>query len=233
MISPELKRDLILSVGTHKGKRPLSPVEVAEGFEKAHASSMTEQEIVEMVQLRVPTMIGRFKRLLNLSPDQRHLVAWGSSSSTISFTAASEVARLHPNEHGVVLNSVLENGLNKNEVMQIVQIRNRSGKDISDCIADVLKLRPTIVRRHVFVGALTNEEILSYLDNLKQAGRDEILSNSLNDRIPAGIKWSGRLGKGQFSVVGGDRLSKFLNSLEPNFEHVINGWLLDEVKDAE
>ena len=103
---------------------------------------MTEQELAELVQLRYPTMIGRFKRLLNLSPELRHLVDWGSSNSTISFTAASEVARLDPDDHGAVLNSILENGLNKNEVMQVVQIRNRSSKNISECIEDVIKLRP-------------------------------------------------------------------------------------------
>jgi hypothetical protein len=193
---------------------------------------MTEQELADIVQLRFPTMIGRFKRLLNLPPNLRHLVDWGSSSSTISFTAASEVARLHPGEQEAVLNSVLENGLSKNEVMQIVQIRNRSGKDISECINDVLKLRPTVVRRHVFVGALTSEALLSKLSDLTQVDRNKILSDSLKGRIPSGVKWSGRLGKGQFSVVGGDRLADFLNGLEPNFEQAINGWLIDEVKNA-
>ena len=112
MIEPELMRNLILSVGTHKGKRPLSPVEVAEGFQKAEKSGMTDQELADLVQLRYPTMIGRFKRLLNLSPDLRHLVDWGSSSSTISFTAASEVTRLDQDDHWPVINSVLESGLN-------------------------------------------------------------------------------------------------------------------------
>ena len=232
MITPELKRDLILSVGTHKGKRPLSPVEVAEGFEKAQISGMTDQELADLVQLRFPTMIGRFKRLLNLSPDLRHLVDWGSSSSTISFTAASEISRLSPKDHYPVFSSVLENGLNKNEVMQIVQIRNRSGKGISECINDVLKLRTTIVRRHVFVGALTDGELKSKLSDLTQVERDKILSDTLKDRTPSGINWSGRLGKGHFSVVGGDDLAEHLNGLEPNFEQVINGWLIDEVKNA-
>lgn len=232
MIEPELMRNLILSVGTHKGKRPLSPIEVAEGFLKAENSGMTDQELADLIQLRYPTMIGRFKRLLNLPADLRHLVDWGSSSSTVSFTAASEIARLDPANQGPVIRSVLERGLNKNEVMQIVQIKNRSRKDISECIEDVIKLRPKITRRHVFVGALTDEELKDRLDNLTQAVRDSILSSAMKNNIPARIKWSGRLGKSQFSVVGGENLAEYLNSLKPNFEQVINNWLVDEVKNA-
>ena len=61
-ISPEDKRDLILSVGIHKTERPLSPIEVAELLEKLISSGTTKKEISKEILLD-STMISRFLRL--------------------------------------------------------------------------------------------------------------------------------------------------------------------------
>ena len=107
VISPENKRDLILSVGIHKKERPLSPVEVAELLQKLINSGTTKKEISQEIVLDL-TMISRFLRLLNLAPEIQHLIGWGGQSR-ISFSTASEIARLKTSaEHKFLAKSTLE-----------------------------------------------------------------------------------------------------------------------------
>lgn len=221
-------RDLILSVGTHRGQRPLSPIEVAELFNIAKEEGKTNRQIADMVLFKDTTMVGRFLHLLKLSSKVKHLVDWGPTGSTISFSTAAELLRLDVAEQGAVVDAALEHSLTKSEVAQIVQIRKRSNKDIGTCIDEILKSRPQIVRKHVFVGAIFEEKTSSFLKNLKQRERDILLRKIMAEVLP-GIEWSGRLGEKRFSLVGGEHLAQQLHTLEPDFEHVINQQLSKEV----
>ena len=62
-------RQLILSVGTHKSERPLSPVEVAQLMQKAVKAGENRKEIAARLLLEDSSIIGRFIRLLQLPPD--------------------------------------------------------------------------------------------------------------------------------------------------------------------
>ncbi|MGC4116784.1 MAG: hypothetical protein QM765_19940 [Myxococcales bacterium] len=89
-LSPEERKGLLLSVGTHRGRRPLSPIEVATLFKRDLAAGNTTGKLGPLVQLS-PTMIGRFVRLLSLSEDIRHLIGWqGAEEGSVSFTSAFE-----------------------------------------------------------------------------------------------------------------------------------------------
>ena len=65
-LSAEQQRDLILSVGTHKQERPLSPVEVAQFIDIEIKSGNTKPELSEERVLS-SYLIDRFFRLLRLS----------------------------------------------------------------------------------------------------------------------------------------------------------------------
>lgn len=229
-LSNELKRKLILSVGTHRGNRPLSPIEVAEGFEVARTEGMSTKEIARMVCLEGSTMIGRFMRLLQLSPEIRHIVDWRSSESTISFSAASEIVRLDLADQEIVIKAALENRITKTEIIEIVQIKQATDKEITLCIEDVLRRRPQIIKQFVFIGSICSKELSSVLTELTQIQRDNIFSEVLLSKLKLGTKWYGRLGKTRFSIVGGEMLSDQLKELEPDFEESINAWLLQKTR---
>jgi len=63
-----LKQRLIMSVGTHRRSRPLSPTEVSEGLMALEAEGMSAGDIARMLQLEGTSMLGRFSRLRKLSP---------------------------------------------------------------------------------------------------------------------------------------------------------------------
>ena len=223
-----VKQNLILSTGTHRSNRVLSPVEVSEGFKKLKDSGMSSREISDIVLFKDISMISKFERLLLLSPKIQHLIDWGSSSSTISFSSAAELARLDKEKDQELLSeAILKNKLSKQEVIQIIQIKRRSSKPILKCIDEIIKLRPEIERKFVFIGAIVNEHLRSILDKLTQNERNKLLLNSLNNQFQQNIHWEGRLGKDRFTLVGDEQFSQKLQNLG-NFEDAINQLLMKE-----
>ena len=167
-------------------------------------------------------MLGRFSRLRKLSPRVRHLVDWQGSSSTISFSTTSEMARLSSPEQEELARAVLQKSMTKGEVVQVVQLRERARRPVGESIEQVLEMRPRIVYREVFVGAIRDEAARAILEHLTQAERDALLQRALAAAIGSTGPWSGRLGQRFFTLVGGEQLAKGLNAMQPNFEAEIN-----------
>ena len=228
-LSPEIQRDLILSVGIHRTRRPLSPVEVAEAIETSLASGSTVQELAIELQLD-PTMVPRFPRLLKLPPEIRHLVDWGQGQSCLSFTAASHIARLaSTKEQQEVAEAALKHGLGKVATIQIVEIRERSGKPIAECIGDVLRMRPQIERRHLLIGAITSEKVRIALRRMTQQERDQLLKSAVISHSPKLPLWEGRLGMERFTLLGGEAFGAAVQRLPGGFEEAINAYVEEEI----
>jgi hypothetical protein len=171
-------------------------------------------------------MISRYIRLLGLSPEVQRLVDWGTSGSTIGFTAASELARLtNPTEQVQVCEAALQNRLKSSDVKQIVQLRLRS-MPLVECIENVLRQKPQIQRVNVFVGAVTSTEVASRLRGLTQEQRDDVLVEVLKERFPDLMNVTGRLGTQRFTVTGSDAAAKVLRAGPVDFETAINAALL-------
>lgn len=217
-----LKQRLIMSVGTHRRSRPLSPTEVAEGLRILEADGMSGSDIAGMLQLEGTSMLGRFARLRKLSPRVGHLVDWRGSSSSISFSTASEIARLPGPEQEELTHTALQKSMTKNEVVQVVQLRQRARGPVSECIEQVLRMRPRVVYREIFVGAIRDEAARARLEQLTQAERNSLLQRALASSLRSVAPWAGRLGQRFFTIVGGERLARVLNAMEPDFEAEIN-----------
>jgi hypothetical protein len=227
---PERLRDLILSVGTHRGDRPFSPIEVAESLTTSLNAGSTPLEIARTLGLEDTTMITRFRRLLTLAPDIRHLVAWRGSQASISLTVASEIARLPTqDDQRATGNAALTHNLTSSEVRQIVQIVLRGGNSASGAIEVVLQTRPQIIRRHVFIGAVLSEQLTLSLKEMTQLNRDALLESALHRPGSTLPEWNGKLGVDQFTLVGDENLAVALNSLPGGFEAAINRALEAEV----
>ena len=224
-LSPDEIQGLIMSIGTHRSNRRLSPSEVATLIEKAQAAGVDRRQIGE--RLRVdPSMLGRFTRLLSLPREVRELVDWGSAGGRLGMTGASVIARLtRKADQRELARAAVEHQLTAAELTQVAQTRERSGRSVSECVESTLQLRPTIERRYLFIGAITSDEASQELRNRSQIERDALLRTIIVARAPPGNLWSMRLGPSSFSLVGPESLSVWISSLPHNFEFEVNSWL--------
>ena len=197
--SQELK-DLLMSVGTHQKKRRLSPMEVSKILHKTISSGAGLEECRNFVQLKDRSVLKNFLTLSKLSPGLQHLVDWGQSDATISFTASTEISRLNEDEQQVLGENALKHRLRKNEVKQIVQLRRRSRRKIEDCIDEIVGMRPQIETRYMFVG-IVRKGLRRKLLEMKQLERDLLFSRVVFHAYPEIEKKSFRLGEEMFTIV--------------------------------
>lgn len=229
-ISTDIQKKLLLSVGSHKATRPLSPVEVAEAVQASLDAGSTLQDVAEFLHLEGTSVLTKFVRLLRLSREVRHLVGWGKSESTIGFTAASEVARLdEPDEQMQLCQAGLQHQLGSAEMKQILQLRRRSGQSINDCIAEILRLRPRIQRIHVFLGAVTSPELQHRLAAISQTDRDMAMRSAVKSAFPNLERFGCRLGSERFTITGDDEVSTELAQRGRDFEAAVNDALAEAV----
>ena len=223
-------RQLILSVGTHKSERPLSPVEVAKFMRRTLDMGEKRAAIADRLHLDDSSIIGRFVRLLSLPIQVQHLIGWGSDPATVSFTAASDIARLDsPQEQSALAKVALESQLNKSEIVQVVQIRLRSGKSIESCVKAVLNQRPVIERRHVIIGELQSVQLKEKLKQMSQLERNSLLQSALERYGPNTSPLGYKLGDGHFLLVGDDPFHAAIISLSEGFEKSITEYIIREL----
>lgn len=228
-ISAEELRDLILSVGTHKQERVLSPVEVAQLLETEINAGATIQEISKEILLN-PTMTTRLHRLLNLAPEIQHLVGW-EGKPKISPSTASEIARLKIlKEQEFLANAALENRLSKKEVIQIIEVRNKFNKPIGECVEEIIEMRPRIIRRYLFIGAIYSLELQNKLSKMSQKERDILFDNVVTMNLPDLPSWDGLLGINRFTLIGNEDLNQALSNLPTDFAESINNFLESSIK---
>lgn len=233
-LSPDTARKLILSVGTRRSGRPLSPVEVAGALQQVLDAGTDVGELAGALYLDGPTMIRRFTRLLALPLEIQPLVEWGSGSGTLSFTAASELARLEKKcEQLVLAKAVLENQFSKTEVKQIVETRRRLGKSVDDSIRAVLEQRPVIERRHVIIGELLLEQLQERLKQVPQHERNSLLRRVIEHYGPSTASFGAKLGHKHFILVGDDQFYAAITSLPGGFEEAITEYLMSELSVVE
>ncbi len=222
-VPPDLQQRLLLSVGSHRDTRPLTPVEVGEAVQTAIAAGTSLQEVAEFLHLEDTSVLTKFVRLMRLSPSVRHLVDWGRSDSTIGFTAASEVARLADLDAQLELcQAGLKHRLGSAEMKQILQLHNRSRRPLSECIEEILRLRPKVEQLHVLIGVVTEPKVRDHLTRCPQAERDKLLHSAVKTAYPVIGRFGGRLGTDRFTVTGDKAVSAELTKEGRDFEAKIN-----------
>ena len=224
-LSEDETKRLIVSVGTHRSGRPLTPCEIALTFQKAINHGASLQDCADAVMLEDTTWVSRFLRTLKLDQSVRHLVGWGHAKSNVPFTSATEVARLDKKDHLLVFTSIIEYRFSSNEIRELVQIRLRSGRSIEKCIDEVVALRPTIVRQHVFVGAVTSIKVKGILRSMTQNGRDAVFRDIVIEKLPCFSKCTIKLGIESFAIITDESTSAILLRELPNFEGLFNARL--------
>ena len=223
VLLPQERQRLLLSVGTHRGKRSLSPVEVANLFAKIIAAGGSLSDCAHAARLEGTTIVSRFLRLLKLPESVRHLVVWGSIPGMIGFSAGSELARLDDEiEKEEVVRGVLAYRLSGSEVREVVQMTMRSKRSVEECLKEAIEMRPRIEKRYVYVGAVTNSELKRLLESMMQQQRDELLASVIKGVLTAKDLAVTRLGPDRFTLVGGEDFGKAMSQVKDSLEQEVN-----------
>ena len=223
VLSTEERQRLLLSVGTHRIKRVLSPVEVANLFAKVVAAGGSLNDCAEAGGLEGTAMVAHFLRLLGLPESVRHLVDWGGSDGGgVAFSSGAEVARLDEDvEEEKVVQGVLTYRLSRSEVRQVVQLRKRSRRPVEECLDEVVEMRPRVERRYIYVGAVTGSIVRSSLEVMTQGERDELLASAIQKVLIEDVA-IGRLGPDRFTLVGGVEFGEAMNVRKETLEQDVN-----------
>ena len=220
---------LSVGYGTNKKGRPLSPIEVGQLVRHACNAGNTLAECATEIRID-ETGLRRFLQILDLPAEIQHLVDWGGSKGVLSFSCATEVARISGFENQkAVAEAVLENRLTSKEVRQVAQLLVRSGRSVELCLEEVLGMRPIIERRYVFIGYVADENTQQKLNELVQRERDMIL-NEATDRI--GLDGAtGRLGRKIFTCVGDDRFGASMKKVgKENIEAKVRAYIEESLQ---
>ena len=216
------RQDITLSVGTHRGSRRLSPLEVARLIQKTMSAGTSRRECASALDIG-PTQLSTFLKLLTLRSEIQHLADWrGTKSASIPFSTLAELARLSANDQVKAAEAVLRHQLKWKEVIQLTQISDRSGLSIEECIANVLKLRPQIDTRHLFVGAITTDALRARLHSIPQVDRDAVFERTLSRLTGPGYDVRGRLSDREFTILSKHDLPRLLDMTADQIEKAVN-----------
>ena len=215
-------QSLILSVGTHRGRRRLSPMEVATLLRQAMEAGASRHALSDSLKVS-EAQVSRFIRLFDLEPELRDLADWGrGNAATVPFSSLLEIARLEPSQQIEVATSALVHKLTKAEFRQITQIVERSGRDITDCIADVIDRRPQVHTQFVLIGSIHQGEIQNYLETQLQNARDNLLKEVLDRLGQPSQAIRGRLGSKTFTILASQDIMSLLNMDADAIEGFVN-----------
>lgn len=171
---------LLTSVGGSQARR-LTPTAVGRLLRREAARGVSSKHLAEELQMPPGTsVITWFLRLPDLPEDVQDLVQFGRPAAGLSLTQAAEIARLHPNENAmrVLARVAIEHRLTGAEVRSAVQLIKRRGINVEAAVGEVLRGRPTVERRHVQIGTLS-ELVQNRISALDGGQRKEALRAAL------------------------------------------------------
>lgn len=161
--------DSVARQGTGSSKRPLTPVECAEGIRRLmEEEGDTREQVAERLSLGNPSGFGLYKKrdtstlssflnLLKVSPKSRDLAGWGTEDRPkIPFSTIAQLASFSHEEQDIILQSVFgldgKKVLGKEDVKSIRKWRNDNpGTPIQECVSEVLKMKPVVRTTHMVV----------------------------------------------------------------------------------
>ena len=190
--NPQKLAMLLASLNAHGTKRPLLPIEVAQGISDVYDD--LGKDMKETVK-RLPVgsdIVGEFLRLLKLPLRVQEAVSWGESNKetgSIGFSVAAKIAKLNNSEDvlelvGTILD--MQRPPTKEEIKNILGLKKRvPNKAISECIAEVINVTRTVTIQHfLFITGIKPDILSSIVSNSKSDSPHEAVLNSLKESFP-------------------------------------------------
>lgn len=204
---PHFDRDeiagLLTSIGGSHARR-LTPVDVGKLLRREIRRGVTSARLAQELHLPPGTsVITWFLRLPDLPEEVQGLVQFGRPPAGLSLTQAAEVARLHPDESAMrrLAAMTIEHRFSGTETRSVVQLVKRRPTTVDAAVAEVLRGRPTIDRRHVLIGTVT-PEAWSVLVILDEGAKQEALLGAL--RVLGVMPQAAHLSRLRYTVVLSD-----------------------------
>jgi hypothetical protein len=206
-------RDLLLSVNVHRSQRRLSPSRVAELLDIALKQTDLDQ-LSKALNFSDKTTLERIRSLRALPADLAILVDWGSRKGVLSMSTAAQLVRLKTSENiRAGFKAAVEHDMTKEEARQVIQIFERSGKPLAECISTALATRPKVIRSELIIGSLVSDAAKKHVEELGEANATRKLRLALARSYPDIIAQSLRVSNGRFSLLLSEEHGKQLRSL--------------------
>ncbi len=157
-----------MSVGTHSKERPLSPIEVAERMRVLLDEYGSRSAVARRLGLKGVDMVNRFLALLKLPLTVRNAIGWrGPQEGEIGLDIAYRISTLdNPREQDTLVKVVIQEPLSKEEVLDIVTLRNKNPEmTIEDCIETRIKIRPIVETGYLLVFEINETTIKLLREN--------------------------------------------------------------------
>lgn len=184
------------------------------------------KECASTVGISDTSTIANFVRLMDIVPGYSYLVDWGSTGSSVAFKTAATIAKLNSIDQKVVFDAALKYQLKKTEVEQIVQIRKRSGRQISECIDEIVGMRPRTTVVNIIVGAIESEPLNKRLAAMHQVERDALLRKVIEANFPTLKNISVRQGGTKFTISVDGEDWNLLRSKSDKLEDMVTDGLI-------
>lgn len=184
------------------------------------------KECASTVGITDTSTIANFVRLMDIVPGYSYLVDWGNTGSSVAFKTAATIAKLNSSDQKTAFDAALEKQLKKTEVEQIVQIRKRSGRPISECIDEVVGMRPRTTVVNVIVGAIESVPLNKQLAAMHQIERDALLRKVIETNFPTLKNVSVRQGGGKFTISVDGKDLNLIRSMSDQLEDMVSNGLI-------
>jgi hypothetical protein len=103
----------------------------------------------------------------------------------------------------------------------VVQLVDRSGESLDDCILRVVRRRPVVRVRQIVLGAITEDLTQQALKEMTQLERDDFLGAVIKYVFPSASDFTAKLGVERFTIIGGKSIASTV-AAEPQMERLIN-----------
>ncbi len=224
-----------MSIKVKGSDRPLTPIEVSNGISDfKHDLNDDYEELSRRLRVK-RDIIKDFELLLKLPPEIQDTISFGTSKSSkgrISFTTAARIAELKDAEDMLKMGlAVLSfpRPISKTEVENIVILKKKNQeKPIEDCIAEIVKMRPKLVKHFLFVSGLqdTIHENLIKASKKKGKNLDEFALEILSSHFTQGSVKNVHIGDDFIRVSltkeGHDILHKTVDDSDILLKDVVN-----------
>jgi len=220
-------RNLILSVGTGRSTRILSPVEVAQYCARAEVN---REELADGLLLSKDQLVF-FEKLLKLSSEYHPLVDWGNTGhKSLGFTSAAVIGgRIKdPKDQGMLVKAAMENKMTKADVIHVTQMCNKLGKSMEESIKSVLALKPVEKKVFIVMGAILPNDLQRELEKMTQYQRNPLLEACVRELVGLSDDFGARLGTNNFTLILNEEQRILVYAID-NIEMRISDLLLELV----
>jgi hypothetical protein len=212
-------RDLILSLGTHHAKRRLTPTEAGELIQQSLNVGASTKQLAELLGLKDTTVLNRLRKLADLPPGSRDLIAWGRNPNTLSMSVGAEIAAAPSAARDGLIAAAQAHQLSKVEVRGVIQRMSRAGESVAEAVDSVVASRPVVERRYVLFGSVTEPKVRQRLAELDPDDRQQayrtVLSELGLDNADGALRPSG------FTLSRRDEPFPSPDELEANINHLL------------